>query len=205
MATSLTWAAVPINKHNQFNSIQSLLKVWLKLVQWFCRRNFVDVIIIFFFCYIIIMSHWKKECCFIWTILNSLHSRMLCANCKVKLKVEISQVVLEEQIYLNFIKVFSLFRYYLILEEVRALYSNKFESHSPKNACTKFGWNLPSGSGVIFFFKFRQSISLSIISISLLSPPQKGINLNSLHPWMLCAKFGWNWPSGLEKKIFKFC
>ena len=31
------------------------------------------------------------------------------------------------------------------------------------------------------------------------------IILNPLHPRMLCAKFGWNWPSGSEEKIFKYC
>ena len=43
----------------------------------------------------------------------------------------------------------------------------------------------------------------------LLSPLEKGValhlkkNLNPLHPRMLCAKFGWNWPSGFsdQKKI----
>ena len=27
-------------------------------------------------------------------------------------------------------------------------------------------------------------------------------NLNPLHPRMLCAKFGWNWPSGSEEEWF---
>ena len=27
-------------------------------------------------------------------------------------------------------------------------------------------------------------------------------NLNPLHPRMLCAKFGWNWPSGSEEEDF---
>ena len=29
-------------------------------------------------------------------------------------------------------------------------------------------------------------------------------NLNPDHPRMLCAKFGWNWPNGSKKMIFKF-
>ena len=28
------------------------------------------------------------------------------------------------------------------------------------------------------------------------------INLNSLHPWIIYAKFGWNWPSGSGEEIF---
>ena len=27
------------------------------------------------------------------------------------------------------------------------------------------------------------------------------MNLNPLYPWMLCAKFGWNWPKGSEEKV----
>ena len=30
------------------------------------------------------------------------------------------------------------------------------------------------------------------------------INLYTLYPWMLCAMFDWNWPTGSEKMIFKF-
>ena len=29
-------------------------------------------------------------------------------------------------------------------------------------------------------------------------------NLNPLHPRMLCAKFGWDWPSGSEEKKWKY-
>ena len=41
--------------------------------------------------------------------------------------------------FLNFIIVFSLFRYYLPLEKGGALHLNKLESPSPKDACAKFG------------------------------------------------------------------
>ena len=30
-------------------------------------------------------------------------------------------------------------------------------------------------------------------------------NFNPFHPRMLCAKFGWNWPSGSGEEDFKFC
>ena len=47
-------------------------------------------------------------------------------------------------------------------------------------------------------------------SIHFLSPLAKRawpfswikLKLNSLHPWMPCAKFGWNWPSGFEEEDF---
>ena len=47
------------------------------------------------------------------------------------------------RIFLNFVKVFSLFHNYLPLEKGRALDLNKLESPSPK----EFGLNWPSGSG----------------------------------------------------------
>ena len=31
----------------------------------------------------------------------------------------------------------------------------------------------------------------------------RGLHLNSLHPKMLCAKFGWNWPSGSGEEDFQ--
>ena len=56
-----------------------------------------------------------------------------------------------------------------------------------------FGWNLSSDSG--FFFLFCQCI-LTILYLTPLGKPFVWTNLNFLHPRMLCAKFGWNWPSG---------
>ena len=47
--------------------------------------------------------------------------------------VEIGPVVLKETIF-KFVKVFSLFPYYLPLEKGVALHLNKFESPLPKNA-----------------------------------------------------------------------
>ena len=43
-----------------------------------------------------------------------------------------------------------------------------------------------------------------IISPWKRSRPSIWTNLNPLHPRMLCAKFGWNWPSGSRGKDFKF-
>ena len=47
-------------------------------------------------------------------------------------------------------------------------------------------------------FKFRQCIFAICVIISPLkrAGPFIWTNLNPLHPRMLCAKFGWNWPSG---------
>ena len=62
--------------------------------------------------------------------------------------------------------------------------------------CAKFGWNWPSGSGEDFF-NFVNVFSLFPNNV----PLEKGwsfiwTNLDPLHQRILCAKFGWNWPSG---------
>ena len=92
-----------------------------------------------YFHYFIIISPWKRMGPFIWTNLNPLHPRKLCA---------------------------------------------------------KFSWNWPSGSGeedfLISSMYFRYFL---IISPWKRAGPFIWTNLNLLHPRMLCAKFGWNWPS----------
>ena len=75
----------------------------------------------------------------------------------------------------------------------------------PMMLCAKFGWNWLSGSGEEQFL--ISSIYYSyfvIISSWKRVGPFIWTNWNPLHPRMLCAKFGWNWLSGWEKKIFKF-
>ena len=51
---------------------------WLKLAQWFWRRRFLNFVYVFSLLRII--SPWKKAGPFIWTNLNPLHPRMLCAK-----------------------------------------------------------------------------------------------------------------------------
>ena len=66
-----------------------------------------------------------------------------------------------------------------------------------KMLCAKLGWNWPTGSSEDDF-KFVNVFSLFRNDL----PLEKGviIHLNKLvtptHFRMLCAKFGWNWPSG---------
>ena len=69
--------------------------------------------------------------------------------------------------------------------------------------CAKFGWNWSFGSSDIFL-KFCQCIFVFLVIIS----PWKNIlpfiwiNLNSLYPGMLCAKFSWNLPRGSGEEDF---
>ena len=65
---------------------------------------------------------------FIWTNLKSLHPRMHCA------KFGWNKPSGSGEDYLNFVDVFSLFRYHLPLEKDRVLHLKKFESTSPKDA-----------------------------------------------------------------------
>ena len=79
--------------------------------------------------------------------------------------------------------------------ELNGLLFVKLESLSHKN------W--PSGFGYKKIFKICQCI----FAFSLLSPLQTGCGPSSpFHSRMLCAKFGWNWPSGSWEEDFKkFC
>jgi hypothetical protein len=55
----------------------NLYKVWLNLACWFWRRFLIFLVYFYFFA---IISPWRRAFVFIWTILNSLHPRMICAN-----------------------------------------------------------------------------------------------------------------------------
>ena len=99
---------------------------------------------------------------------------------------------------LHFNNVFSLLRYYLPLEKGGALNLNP---PHPRMLCAKFGWNWSSGSGEedflissIYFSLFHNYLSLEK------GGPFIWTNLNPLHPRILCAKFGWNWPSGFGEE-----
>ena len=67
----------------------------------------------------------------------------------------------------------------------------------------KIGWNWLSGSReenlLISSMSFRY---FKIISPWKRARPFICINLNPLHPRMLCTKFGWNWPSGSGEEYF---
>ena len=63
--------------------------------------------------------------------------------------------------------------------------------------CAKFSWNWPSGSAESdFLISSMYFLYYVIISPWKRAWPFIWTNLNPLHPRMLCAKFGWNWPSG---------
>ena len=82
-----------------------------------------------YFRYFVIISPWKRAGPFIWTNLNPLHPRMLCAkfgwnwlSCS------------GGEDFFNFVNVFLQFRNYLLLEKGEALHLNKLEFPLPKDA-----------------------------------------------------------------------
>ena len=82
-----------------------------------------------YFCCFIIISPLKRLGPFIWTNLNPLHSRILCAKFGWNWPSGSG-----EEDFLNFLNAFSLFRNYLPLEKGRALHLNKLESPWTKDA-----------------------------------------------------------------------
>ena len=59
----------------------ALSQVWLKLTQWFCRRRFyISSMYFHYFFHYFNYLLWKRVVPFIWTNLNPLYPRMLCAK-----------------------------------------------------------------------------------------------------------------------------
>ena len=135
---------------------------------------------------------------FSWTNLNPLHPRMLCAKFGWNWLSGSG-----EEDFLYFVNVFSLFCNYLPLEKGRVLHLNKLESPSPKDALcqvwlkmAQWFWRRRFLNFVNVFRLFRNYLPLEK------GEPFIWINLNPLHPKVLCAKFGWKWPSGSGEEDF---
>ena len=84
------------------------------------------------------------------------------------------------------------------------LHLNKLESPSHKDAlcqvCLKLAQRL-------WRWRFFLISSMHFRYFVVISPWKKAgafiwTNLSPHHPWMLCAKFGWNWPSGAGEGDF---
>ena len=129
----------------------------------------------------------------IWIFnLKSLHPRMLCAkfgwNCPTVLE--------------KILKCWYIFCYVVIISPwKRVLRLNKFDSPPPKDALCQVSSLVEIGPVVLekkIFFNFVNLFSLfrNLISPWKRAGPFICTNLNLLHPRTLCAKLGWNWPSG---------
>ena len=121
-----------------------LCQVCLKLAEWFWRRRFLNLVNDFpLCCYYLPLENIEWP--FIWTILNPHHSRMFCAKFGLNFPPRFSR-----RGFLNFVNVFSLFRYHLPLKKGLDLHWNQFVSSSKGCFVSKFGWNWSSGSGEDF-------------------------------------------------------
>ena len=126
------------------------------------------------FDYIITLIKRRKKinfmityCFFIW---------ILTQRCYVPKLVEIGSLVLEKRLFL-----------------ISSMYFRYFCNNllHPRMHCDKFGWKWPSGSGEEDFWILSMFFHYFVIICPWKSAvPFVWINLNSLHPRMLFAKFG---------------
>ena len=137
---------------------------------------------------------------FIWTNLNPLHPRMLCA----KFGWNWPSGSGEEDF-----KISSMYFHYFVIispwKRAGPFIWTKFNLPHPRMLCAKFGWNWLSGSGeenfLILSMYFHYFV---IISPWKRAEPFIWTNLDPLHPRMLCANFDWNWLSNSGEEDFSF-
>ena len=149
-----------------------------------------------YFYYFTSISPLRRAKSFIWTNLNPLHPRMLCAKFGWNWPSGSG-----EEDFLNFVNLFSLFLNYLPSKKGGALHLKKIKTPSTKN---QDWWKLAEWFWRRRFLKFVNIFSQFCNYL----PLEKGRtlhlkkNLNPLHPKIICAKFGWNWPSTSGEEDF---
>ena len=126
----------------------------------------------------------------LWTNLNPIHPRMLCA----KFGWNWSSDSGEEDFLISSMY----FRYFVII--------SPWKRAGPTWISFTRRCILPSlveiGSVVLFKILSMYFYYLVIISPWKREGPFIWTKLNPLHPRLLCAKFGWNWPSGSGEEDF---
>ena len=110
-----------------------------------------------YFCYFIIISPWKRVGPFIWTNLNPIHPRILCAKFGWNWLSGSG-----EEDFFNFVDVFSLFRNYPSLEKGRTLHLNKPVSPSLKDALCQVRLIFSQWLWRRFFFNSAISLSSAL-------------------------------------------
>ena len=105
------------NKHDFTSPKDALCQVWLKLALWFLRRRFLKLVNVFS----------------LFPYYLPLEMGEVLQECFVLSLVKIGSVVLKKKI-LKFVNVISLLPYYFPFEKGVALYLNKLESPSQKDA-----------------------------------------------------------------------
>ena len=105
--------------------------------------------------------------------------------------------------FFNFVDVFSLFLNYPPWKRAGPFIWKNLNPLYPRMLRAKFSWNWLSGPGEKDFI----ILSMYFHYFVIISPWKRAgsfiwTNLNPLHPRMLCAKFGWNWPSQAQTGPF---
>ena len=136
-------------------------------IGWYCSGGSAEDFRISSICF--------RYCLIIWP---------LCALCQIWLKL--AQWFLRRR-SLDCVNVFSLLRSYLPLGKGVAVYLNKIESTPPKDTLC-LAW-----LELVQYFSRKRFLNF-VCENEAPRPFLK--NLNSRHPRMLCATFGWNWRSG---------
>ena len=144
-----------------------------------------------FFCKFVIISHWKRAEPFIWTNLNSLQPKMICAKLSWYWPTGSGEDFLNLSMY---------FRNFVIIspwKRARTFILSNLNPLHPRIIHAKFGWNWTSGSGEEDFKNLFMYLSnFEIISPWKIAGPFLWTNLNPLHPRIISAKFGRNSQSG---------
>ena len=144
-----------------------------------------------YFSYFLVISPWKSVGLFIWTNLNPRHPKMLCA----KFGWNWSSGSGEEDFLISSVY----FHYFVIISpwtRVRPFIWTKLNRLHPTMHCASL---VEIGPVVLEKKIFKISSMYNYL------PLEKGraLHLNkldSLQPRILCAKFGWNWPSGSREE-----
>ena len=177
--------ALHLNKMESPSPKDALCQIWSKLAQWFCRRRFLNFVNVFS----LFRNYLPLEKGGALHLIKLESPSPKDALCQVWSK---SAQWFCRRRFLNFVNVFSPFGNYLPLEKSRAIYLNKLESPSPKNALCQVWLKLDQW--------FRRRRFLNFVNVFSLFhnylPLEKGRglsfekNLNPLHPEIPCAKFG---------------
>ena len=117
-------------KRTESQSPNDALRQVVGLAQWFW-------ILSMYFCYFLIICPWKRGWPFIWTNLNTLNLRMLCA------KFGWNWPYGSGRIFFNFPMYFC---YFLIISPWKRAWPffwTNLNTLNPRMLCAKFGWNWP--------------------------------------------------------------
>ena len=141
-----------MNKIKSYSPKDALCQVWLKLAQWFWRRRFFNFVNVF----LLFRNYFPLEKGGALHLNKHESPSPKDALCQVWLRL--AQWFWRR--FVNFVNLFSLFRYHLPLERDGALHLNKLESPSPEDALCQVQLKLAQWFWRRRFFNFVNLFSL---------------------------------------------